>query len=137
MNYQYLTWVQQALSIEAQSIAEISQNLGDDFVQAALAILNCTGRTIVMGMGKSGHIGRKIAATLASTGTPAFFVHPADYARRLCIEPPSRQFRAQAAFNGTRCHASRRCTASRVATHTIARCHFDHERKRLGHGRHY
>lgn len=46
MNHQYLTWAQQALSIEAQSIAEISQNLGDDFVQAALAILNCTGRTI-------------------------------------------------------------------------------------------
>lgn len=80
MNHQYLTWAQQALSIEAQSIAEISQNLGDDFVQAALAILNCTGRTIVMGMGKSGHIGRKIAATLASTGTPAFFVHPAEAA---------------------------------------------------------
>ncbi len=43
MNHQYLTWAQQALSIEAQSIAEISQNLGDDFVQAASAILNCTG----------------------------------------------------------------------------------------------
>ena len=80
MNHQYLTWAQQALSIEAQSIAEISQNLGDDFVQAASTILNCTGRTIVMGMGKSGHIGRKIAATLASTGTPAFFVHPAEAA---------------------------------------------------------
>ncbi|WP_431733597.1 KpsF/GutQ family sugar-phosphate isomerase [Kingella kingae] len=80
MNHQYLTWAQQALSIEAQSIAEISQNLGDDFVQAASAILNCTGRTIVMGMGKSGHVGRKIAATLASTGTPAFFVHPAEAA---------------------------------------------------------
>ncbi|WP_038319442.1 CBS domain-containing protein [Kingella kingae] len=79
MNHQYLTWAQQALSIEAQSIAEISQNLGDDFVQAASAILNCTGRTIVMGMGKSGHVGRKIAATLASTGTPAFFVHPAQF----------------------------------------------------------
>lgn len=51
---------------------------GQGFVRAVQAILACRGRTVVMGMGKSGHVGRKIAATLASTGTPAFFVHPAE-----------------------------------------------------------
>ncbi|MCC7099298.1 MAG: KpsF/GutQ family sugar-phosphate isomerase [Rubrivivax sp.] len=51
---------------------------GGHFVHAVQAMLQCRGRVIVMGMGKSGHVGRKIAATLASTGTPAFFVHPAE-----------------------------------------------------------
>jgi arabinose-5-phosphate isomerase len=51
---------------------------GSGFAGAVAAMLACRGRTIVMGMGKSGHVGRKIAATLASTGTPAFFVHPAE-----------------------------------------------------------
>ena len=51
---------------------------GDEFVQAVALMLACQGRVVVMGMGKSGHIGRKIAATLASTGTPALFVHPAE-----------------------------------------------------------
>ncbi|MBL8334978.1 MAG: KpsF/GutQ family sugar-phosphate isomerase [Rubrivivax sp.] len=50
----------------------------DHFAQAVQAVLQCRGRVVVMGMGKSGHVGRKIAATLASTGTPAFFVHPAE-----------------------------------------------------------
>jgi arabinose-5-phosphate isomerase len=56
----------------------VRQQLGQAFVQAVEHILNVKGRVVVMGMGKSGHIGRKIAATLASTGTPAFFVHPAE-----------------------------------------------------------
>jgi len=51
---------------------------GEAFVAAVVAMRDCTGRVIVMGMGKSGHVGRKIAATLASTGTPAYFVHPAE-----------------------------------------------------------
>ncbi len=51
---------------------------GDGFVRAVQAMLSCQGRVVVMGMGKSGHVGRKVAATLASTGTPAFFVHPAE-----------------------------------------------------------
>lgn len=59
---------------------EVAQSLGDSFIQAADSILRCAGRVIVMGMGKSGHIGHKIAATLASTGTAAFFVHPAEAA---------------------------------------------------------
>jgi arabinose-5-phosphate isomerase len=55
-----------------------SARQGEGFVRAVKAMLECRGRCIVMGMGKSGHVGRKIAATLASTGTPAFFVHPAE-----------------------------------------------------------
>ena len=56
----------------------LSERVDDAFVQAVQRMLDCRGRVVVMGMGKSGHIGRKIAATLASTGTPAMFVHPAE-----------------------------------------------------------
>ncbi len=68
----------QTLTIEAQAITALTSRLGNPFLQAVQALLNVKGRVVVMGMGKSGHIGRKIAATLASTGTPAFFVHPAE-----------------------------------------------------------
>ena len=64
--------------IEARALQALAARQGEGFTQAVQAILACRGRTIVMGMGKSGHVGRKIAATLASTGTPAFFVHPAE-----------------------------------------------------------
>ena len=73
-----LELARQTLATEAQAIAGAQQRLGDQFVQAVQALLKVKGRVVVMGMGKSGHIGRKIAATLASTGTPAFFVHPAE-----------------------------------------------------------
>ena len=66
------------LDIEAGAIQALSPRLGEVFVQAASLILKCTGRLVVMGMGKSGHVGNKLAATFASTGTPAFFVHPAE-----------------------------------------------------------
>ena len=66
------------LDIEAQAILGLKTKLGDSFVQAVAAILASTGRVVVTGMGKSGHVGRKIAATLASTGTPALFMHPAE-----------------------------------------------------------
>ena len=66
------------LEIEAQAILALSSRIDDDFVAACECLLNCEGRIIVTGMGKSGHIGSKIAATLASTGSPAFFVHPAE-----------------------------------------------------------
>jgi arabinose-5-phosphate isomerase len=62
----------------ADAVARISNRLGDGFVEAARTILSCDGRVVVTGMGKSGLIGRKIAATLASTGTPALFLHPAE-----------------------------------------------------------
>ena len=64
--------------IEAQALHSLGARLGPVFVQAVQRLLATPGRVIVMGMGKSGHVGRKIAATLASTGTPAFFVHPAE-----------------------------------------------------------
>lgn len=67
-----------ALRIEAAALTELGPRLGDAFANAVAAMLQCTGRVCVMGMGKSGHVGRKIAATLASTGTPALFVHPAE-----------------------------------------------------------
>jgi len=67
-----------ALDIEARAVDGLKARIGPAFVKAAAMILSCTGRVVVMGMGKSGHVGRKIAATLASTGTPAQFVHPAE-----------------------------------------------------------
>ena len=66
------------LDIEAQALTSLKARLGAAFVSAMRAILEGRGRVVVMGMGKSGHVGRKIAATLASTGTPAMFVHPAE-----------------------------------------------------------
>jgi arabinose-5-phosphate isomerase len=63
---------------EASGLQGLKARLGASFGQAVQTILRCPGRVVVMGMGKSGHVGRKIAATLASTGTPAMFVHPAE-----------------------------------------------------------
>ena len=68
----------QTLMLELQEASHLPERLGDDFVRAANIILHCEGKVVVSGIGKSGHIGKKIAATLASTGTPAFFVHPAE-----------------------------------------------------------
>jgi len=73
-----LRLAERTLEIEAQALRELMARQGGHFVHAVQAMLQCRGRVIVMGMGKSGHVGRKIAATLASTGTPAFFVHPAE-----------------------------------------------------------
>jgi arabinose-5-phosphate isomerase len=64
--------------IEAAAVLGLKSRVGPEFARAMQLVLNCRGRVVVMGMGKSGHIGRKIAATLASTGTPAMFVHPAE-----------------------------------------------------------
>ena len=66
------------IDTEIRSIALLKQRIDDDFVRACMLMLECKGRIIVLGMGKSGHIGNKIAATLASTGSPAFFVHPGE-----------------------------------------------------------
>jgi arabinose-5-phosphate isomerase len=66
------------LEIEAQAILDLLPRIGTAFAEACELCLQCPGRVIVTGMGKSGHIGSKIAATLASTGTPAFFVHPGE-----------------------------------------------------------
>ncbi len=66
------------IDTEMRSVALLKQRINDDFVRACTLMLECEGRIIVLGMGKSGHIGNKIAATLASTGSPAFFVHPGE-----------------------------------------------------------
>ncbi len=66
------------LDIEARALDALKERQGDGFVAALAAMLACRGRVVVTGMGKSGHVGRKVAATLASTGTPAFFVHPGE-----------------------------------------------------------
>jgi arabinose-5-phosphate isomerase len=68
----------QALTIEIDGLRAQLPRLGTDFARACRICLNCRGRIVVTGMGKSGHIGGKIAATLASTGTPSFFVHPGE-----------------------------------------------------------
>lgn len=79
-NTLYLDWARDVLDTEAEGLHEIAAALDHDFVRAAEALLHCKGRVVITGMGKSGHIGRKMAATMASTGTPAFFVHPAEAA---------------------------------------------------------
>ena len=66
------------LLIEASAVEALAKRLDDNFTKAVTLILQCQGRVVVCGMGKSGHIGNKIAATFASTGTPAFFMHPAE-----------------------------------------------------------
>ena len=68
----------ETFDIEAAAVAGLKQRVGPEFAQAVEMMLKVRGRVVVMGMGKSGHIGRKTAATLASTGTPAMFVHPAE-----------------------------------------------------------
>jgi arabinose-5-phosphate isomerase len=73
-----LVLARDVLNIEASAVQALSARLDDSFINAMNVVLNCEGRVIVSGMGKSGHIARKIAATLSSTGTPAYFVHPAE-----------------------------------------------------------
>jgi len=69
---------QRTIEMEQQAVLSLKARIDESFVTACNLILNCRGRVVVTGMGKSGHIGNKIAATLASTGTPAFFVHPGE-----------------------------------------------------------
>src|SRR4029078_1647588 len=71
-------YARQALSIEAEAVKALLAKIDRRFAQACRICLACEGRVVVTGMGKYGHIAREIAATLASTGTPAFFLHPAE-----------------------------------------------------------
>ena len=73
-----LQLARETLDIEARALVGLKARQGDGFARAVESMLACRGRVVVMGMGKSGHVGRKIAATLASTGTPALFVHPGE-----------------------------------------------------------
>ena len=68
----------ETLEIEAEAVLKLKVRIDDEFEAAVKCILDCKARVVVTGMGKSGHVGRKIAATFASTGTPAFFMHPAE-----------------------------------------------------------
>lgn len=76
--YRLLDFARGVLDMEAQAIQQLAQRLDDSFIAAHRLLLNCRGRIVVSGMGKSGHVGGKIASTLASTGSPAFFMHPAE-----------------------------------------------------------
>src|SRR6201996_5938572 len=75
---QLLASARRALTIEAQAVSALIPRLDARFAEACRVCMACEGRVVVTGIGKSGHIARKIAATLASTGTPSFFLHPAE-----------------------------------------------------------
>ncbi|AOJ01065.1 MULTISPECIES: KpsF/GutQ family sugar-phosphate isomerase [Burkholderia] len=77
-HHNYLDSARQVFDIESRALAGLSARIGESFGDAVDAILHSSGRVVVCGMGKSGIIGRKIAATLASTGTPSFFMHPGE-----------------------------------------------------------
>lgn len=73
-----LETARKAIHTEMLALRRMGETLGDEFVTAVEILLSCKGKCIVTGMGKSGHVGRKISATLASTGTPSFFLHPGE-----------------------------------------------------------
>ncbi|EHY76711.1 hypothetical protein PstZobell_04646 [Stutzerimonas stutzeri ATCC 14405 = CCUG 16156] len=75
---QLIETAQRTIRLEVEAVEQLNARIDSSFVKACELILSCKGRVVVVGMGKSGHVGRKIAATLASTGTAAFFVHPAE-----------------------------------------------------------
>ncbi len=74
----YIDTATRVIAMERDAVSALGQRIDDSFSRACDLLLNCRGRVVVTGMGKSGHIGNKLAATLASTGTPAFFVHPGE-----------------------------------------------------------
>ena len=75
---EFITSALDTIDAEKTAIEDLSQRIGPNFAQACDLLLNCSGRAVVTGIGKSGHIANKVAATLASTGTPALFVHPGE-----------------------------------------------------------
>ena len=77
-NQEILSLAKNVITTECKALEKLQDQIGDDFIKAINLILSCSGHVIVIGMGKSGHIGNKISATLASTGTPAFSVHPGE-----------------------------------------------------------
>lgn len=78
MTHPYILSAHRTLDIESRALLQLKSFIDDTFIEVVNVFCNAKGRVIVMGMGKSGHIARKIAATLSSTGTPSFFVHPAE-----------------------------------------------------------
>lgn len=77
-DFDFTASARRSIEMERDAVHSLLERLDGDFITACNAMLACTGRIVVTGMGKSGHIGKKIAATLASTGSPAFFVHPGE-----------------------------------------------------------
>ena len=77
-NQQFILSGQRTVAMETQAVSDLHDRIAQSFIAACETLLACDGRVVVTGMGKSGHIANKIAATLASTGTPAFFVHPGE-----------------------------------------------------------
>lgn len=77
-DHEWIALAKEVLQIEMEGIQEVQRNLGQDFVLALNMLASCQGRVVVSGVGKSGLVGRKIAATLSSTGTPAYFLHPVE-----------------------------------------------------------
>ena len=75
---QLIKEVRSVFDVQSAALSKHSKNLGNEYLSALELMKGCTGRVIVCGMGKSGHIGRKISATLASLGTPSFFMHPGE-----------------------------------------------------------
>ena len=73
-----LDLARRTLAVEAEALNNMATLLGEEFISAVNSILECSGKLIITGMGKSALVGRKIAATLASTGTPSFFLHPGE-----------------------------------------------------------
>ncbi|MDD3819049.1 MAG: SIS domain-containing protein [Actinomycetota bacterium] len=73
--YKIIEFAKKAIHCELNHITKVSDSIGDDFFQATRMILDCGGKVILFGLGKSGHVGKKIAASMASTGTPSFFLH--------------------------------------------------------------
>ena len=74
----WLAKAREVLDIEARGLAAVRDRLDDSFVRALEIMAGCSGRVVITGLGKSGLVGRKIAATLSSTGTPSFFLHPVE-----------------------------------------------------------
>ncbi len=77
-NQNYLKQAREVLLLEAECVKRQAEIIGDDFIKAVELIIRCQGRVVVTGMGKSGLVGRKVSATLSSTGTPSFFLHPGE-----------------------------------------------------------
>lgn len=77
-DFDFIKAGKEVLQTEREGLEQLDQYINDDFSRACSLIAHCQGKVVVMGMGKSGHIGKKIAATFASTGTPSFFVHPGE-----------------------------------------------------------
>ncbi|MEC8443426.1 MAG: SIS domain-containing protein, partial [Pseudomonadota bacterium] len=77
-HFNFLDSARRTIQLEQAAVGQLTNHLDEHFVRACQMIIQCRGRVVVTGMGKSGHIGNKMAATLASTGTPAFFVHPGE-----------------------------------------------------------